>query len=109
MNPVTSLFSPQVEIYAGNRNIEGQVERRIASNGRQLGIVTEAVLELAAHVKGAGDGKAVQRLTELAEDVEAVKDAARGDLAAKALTTLKALKSADRDAFDRVVAEVNED
>jgi hypothetical protein len=68
--PVTTWFSPNVTIYAGDPKIEERIFRAIASPGRQLGKLTDAVLELAS---GRSDGPAIAELRGLASAVEYVK------------------------------------
>ena len=71
INPITSLFSPQIELnFAGNRRIETEVVTGIASYGRQIGILSEAILELASDEKG----EAIERLKALTADIEKIKN-----------------------------------
>ena len=57
--------------YAGDRNVESAVTSSVASFGRQLGILEEAVLEL-AHGAG-GDNEKVKRLEEMMQAIEWIK------------------------------------
>jgi len=97
--PVTSWFSPQVEMnFAGDAAIEGKVVAKVASYGKQLGALTEAILELA-------DGKPgdkIERLRSIAEQVETVK---RQHLETAARASLDALRKSDPDALARVIVD----
>ena len=71
ISPVTSWFSPQYEFnIAGNAALEKQVITKVASYGKQLGKLTNAVLELA----DGEPGEAVEALRTLAKDIEALKN-----------------------------------
>lgn len=71
ISPLTNWFSPQVELnFCGNKNIEATVISEVASYGKQLGILTDAVLALA----GDNDHPAIQRLSEIAEQIQQVKE-----------------------------------
>ena len=96
MMPVWSILSPTVNIdvradnwdYApmtewgeGDLVVEDRVKREVATPGRQLGILSDAVLELAGRV-GALDGEAVQKLDRLVAEVERIKaECGRGSTA----------------------------
>lgn len=71
ISPVTSWFSPQYEFnIAGNAALEKQVITKVASYGKQLGKLTNAVLELA----DGEPGEAVEALRAMAKDIEALKN-----------------------------------
>ena len=65
-------YSPMTEWGQGDLRVERRVHRDVASYGRQLGILTEAVIELADSVEGE-DGPKVERLKALAEEIEQIK------------------------------------
>ncbi|MDC8829250.1 hypothetical protein [Alteromonas gilva] len=97
ISPVTSWFSPQYDInIAGNAALEKQVITKVASYGKQLGKLTNAVLEIA-------DGKpgdAVNALRAMADEIAAIKnktlvDAIEADLAK--------LKSQDKAAYEALL------
>ena len=98
-----SFFSPQVNIaYAGNPAVEREVVGDVASFGRQLGILSDAVLEIAGDAHA---GPAVTRLRKLADDVEAVKKRRRASAASEARDALRALDKVDPAALARLLAE----
>lgn len=89
-------FSPNVNVtYAGTPAIERDVVERVASFGKQLGILTDAVLELA-------DGKAadkVQDLREIAERIKAIKEAHKSDAKRSAKEAIERLAKLDKTAL----------
>ncbi|MDH3227503.1 MAG: hypothetical protein OEM67_10510 [Thermoleophilia bacterium] len=102
ISPVTSWFSPQLELhFAGDRRIEAEVVADVASYGRQLGILSEAVLELA----GGKKGDAVARLQELAAKIEAVKERHSDALEQSVKSDLERLKQQDPEALARLLGE----
>ena len=101
ISPQTSWFSPTFELdFAGDRRIEADVVAHVASYGKQLGILTEAVLALA----GDRQPPEVERLRRVAERVEACKRAHLDSLEDTARRALESLKERDPDAFVRLVA-----
>ncbi|MGB8274225.1 MAG: hypothetical protein WCF16_03035, partial [Alphaproteobacteria bacterium] len=67
ISPLTNLLSPSVAFnFAGNRGIEADLVSNVASYGRQLGVLSDTVLELAKGAKG----PAVTRLRKLAAQIE---------------------------------------
>jgi hypothetical protein len=65
-----SLFSTKYEInYEGVPSIERDVVTKVASFGKQIGIISDAVLELA----NGGPGENVARLRQLVARVEEIK------------------------------------
>jgi hypothetical protein len=98
--PWTSLFSPQVEVnFAGTPTIEADVVANVASYGRQIGWLTEAVLAIA----GSSDAPEVQKLRELNERVQQVKAQHRADAETNAREHLERLRTLDPDAFERLM------
>ena len=65
-------FDVNINNYAGTPQIERDVVEKVASFGKQLGIITEAVLELAGS-KPRPDNSAVTRLRAIADKIEALK------------------------------------
>jgi hypothetical protein len=66
-------FDVNINNYAGTPQIERDVVEKVASFGKQLGILTDAVLELAGS-KPRADNSAVTRLRDIAEKIEALKE-----------------------------------
>ena len=75
----------------------------MASFGKQLGIITDAVLAL-ADGKPKGD-KAIARLKEIAVKIEALKNQNKASLADQARDAMARLKKAEPDTARRIAAE----
>ena len=95
----------RVEVnFAGNAAIEQEVVAKVASYGKQLGVITEAVLALAGDGPDGRDAK-LARLRALADEIEAVKHDHRRDLAEDARRAMHSLAARDRAAAERIAAE----
>ncbi len=100
--PVTSWFSPQVRLnFAGDQEIESKVVSDVASYGKQLGVLTEAMLELAEGNRG----EAVDRLKVLAEQIEQVKQQHQEKLEQRVRADLKTLQQQDPAAYKALIEE----
>ncbi|WP_238365816.1 hypothetical protein [Mesobacterium pallidum] len=87
---------------SGVPEIERRVVTEVASYGRQLGWLTEAVLALAA---GAGvDDPRIAKVAQLKTDVEAAKAAEAAALLADAEKALERLRRVDSGAFAKLMA-----
>jgi len=104
--PILPDWSLQrVEVnFAGNAEIERDVVGKVASYGKQLGILTEAVLALADGSREQRETR-VARLREIAERVSLVKAQHKSDLAAAAKDAMASLAKADPAAARRIGAE----
>lgn len=102
ISPVTTWFSPELEFnFAGSKAIESQVVAEVASYGKQLGILSEAVIDLAEGKKG----KALEDLNNLAAEVDRIKNQHRETLSAKTRLMLDELKKEDPEALKNIVKE----
>lgn len=100
--PVTSWFSPQLEFnFAGNKKIEADIVAEAASYGRQLGILSKAVMELAE----GKPGQSVQDLKKLMDDIDKIKQRHAESLEMKAKLALDDLKNQDPDALKELIRE----
>lgn len=100
--PITSWLSPQFEFnFAGNRRIESEVVADVASYGKQLGILSEAVMELADGNKGV----AIDRLKKLTDEIEEVKHQHKDRLEQKVKADLDQLKQQDPKTLKRLIDE----
>jgi hypothetical protein len=100
--PVTTWFSPQYEFnFAGNPRLEKKIVSDGASYGRQLGILSEAVLELANGKKG----KAVGRLKEMVSRIDRIKGQDTRALEEDIKDRLEQLKQRDDAALKRVLRQ----
>lgn len=102
INPMTTWFSPNYEInFAGNKPLEQKITADVASYGRQLGIVIEAVLKLAQE-----QGTELSRLKELQEELDRVKCQYHGKLQNRIEKDLAQLKIQDADAYNALLAKL---
>lgn len=102
ISPLTNWFSPQVELnFSGNKNIEAAVISEVASYGKQLGILNDAVLALA----GDNDHPAIQRLSEITAQIEKVKDRCKADQKSVAKEQLDRLLKNDPEALKELLAQ----
>jgi hypothetical protein len=70
--------------YQGNPAIEKEVVEKVASFGKQLGLITDVVLQLAA-ARPDGDKKdPLRRLREIAKEIEKLKAANEASLSGRA-------------------------
>ena len=70
--------------YQGNPAIEKDVVEKVASFGKQLGIITDAVLELAADRPNVDDDDPITRLRHIAKKIEDLKEANKESLSKQA-------------------------
>jgi hypothetical protein len=96
-------FDVNINNYAGNPQVEKDVVEKVASFGKQLGILTEAVLELAGS-KPRPDGSSVARLRDIAAKVEALKTLNKTSLADQADAAMKHLAKAEPSEARRIAA-----
>ena len=103
--PVTTWFPTTLELnFAGDRRIESDVVSNVASYGKQLGILTDALLATARDSRE----PAVERLREVAQKIERRKQSHQSDLESTAKETLERLRDYDQAAFDRVLGQFKE-
>jgi hypothetical protein len=96
------LLSPQFEFnFAGNRRIESEVIADVASYGKQLGILSEAVMELADGKKGV----AIDRLKKLTDQIAEVKHRHQDRHEQKLKADLDQLKQQDSGTLKRILDE----
>jgi hypothetical protein len=107
---VTDWFSPKFEMnFAGDPGIEEEVNKTVASYGRQLGILTEAVIALAdpTQPKAVVDLKsAIDRLKGFQAEIEAIKKRRAPELEDQIIDAVTRLKASDPDAYKRLVAQI---
>ena len=102
INPVTSWLSPQFEFnFAGNRQLESKVVSQVASYGKQLGVVTEALVELAQGEQG----EALKKLQQMQADIEQLKQQHQQQLLAQVKSGLGELQRKDPEALKQLLTE----
>jgi len=85
-------FSQNVQVnYAGVPAIEREVVEQVASFGRQLGVISEAVLELA----NGSAGESVAKLRGFVEEVEAIKERRKSNVKRDAKEAVERLHKLD--------------
>lgn len=90
--------------FAGNPAIEKDVVGKVASYGKQLGILTDAVLALADGSVSEREA-CLARLRAVAERIAEIKTEHKGDLAEAARAALDSLARADPAAARRLAAQ----
>ncbi len=90
--------------YAGNLPIEREVVEQVASYGKQIGIITDAVLTLAGKPPKAGED-AVARLKAIADKIEELKSRHKSSLADDAREAMERLAEVDARRAQRIAAE----
>jgi hypothetical protein len=83
-------FDVNINNYAGNPQIEKDVVEKVASYGKQLGILTEAVLSLAGDPPKDGEDP-IARLRDIANKIEALKDLNKASLENEARSAMARL------------------
>ncbi|MDJ0929870.1 hypothetical protein [Breoghania sp.] len=89
ISPTSGWFSTTVN-YKGSPEIENRVAEEVASNGKQLGAITEALLELANEKKG----EKLERLRSMHKEIVKIKERTTAEMCREAQETFEAL--ADR-------------
>lgn len=90
--------------YAGNADIEKDVVEKVASYGRQLGIITDVVLELAGDKPPKGEHPLTQ-LREIAAKVRTVKEEHKRSLGEDASDAMAKLARSDPSEARRIARE----
>ena len=103
--PVTSWFSPELEFnFAGSKAIESEVVAQVASYGKQLGMLSEAVMEIAE----GKPGQSLKDLKKLMTEIDKIKDKHKEALSAKTRSMLDDLKKEDPESFNKIIKEYTE-
>jgi hypothetical protein len=87
--------------YAGNAQIEKDVVEKVASYGRQLGVITDVVLELTGD-RPAGKGGPLAQLREIAAKVEEIKAQQKRSLREKASDAMAKLAESNEAEAQRI-------
>lgn len=100
-------------LFRGDGQVEQQVYREVASPGRQLGRLTEVVLELAAALakldRDIAASPNIAALQQMAQSVEGIKQNLRDDAGTAAREALEHLKATDEDEFRRLLRRYSVD
>lgn len=90
--------------YAGNAEIEKKVVEDIASYGKQLGIITDAVLVLAKDPPPPGEDP-IERLRKIAAEVRALKEKHKRSLSEEASEAMARLEKSEPREAQRIARE----
>jgi hypothetical protein len=91
ISPVTTWF-PTVINYQGDASVERKVTEEVASFGKQLGIISEALLEVAGDAK---HGPKLKRLRTTVDEIEEVKRRQYKSLARQTTASFEELAERD--------------
>ncbi len=107
ISPDTTWFFGAIKPQAGIGEVEKEIFD-VASYGKQLGLITEVLLSLASAdaIDSAKAAESLQRLKEIHAEIEKVKAENSHRLAEAAAAMLRKLRARDRDAFTRVLREL---
>lgn len=90
--------------YAGDPDIEKRVVEDVASFGKQIGIITDVVLELASG-KPAAKNEPLAQLREIEAKVKAIKEQQKRSLSEKASDAMAKLAQSDGAAAERIARQ----
>jgi hypothetical protein len=90
--------------YAGNADIEKDVVEDVASYGKQLGIITDVVLELAGN-RPAKKGEPLWQLREIAAKVKEIKEQHKRSLSDDASDAMAKLAKGNKAEAQRIARE----
>ncbi len=102
INPVTHWLSPQLEFnFAGDQALEAKVVAEVASYGKQLGVLSEAVLALAKD----NNSPEIKKLAVMVEAVEKAKTEHQAQEILALQRGLRTLQSQDPDKLKALLTE----
>jgi len=98
-------FSSVSVNYQGNAEIEKDVIEKVASYGKQLGIITDALLVLAGDAAPPDDKDPVAHLRTIAEEVRKLKERNRRSLTEQAADAMSKLAESNPREAERIGRE----
>ncbi len=104
-NTLTDWFSPDININVGDPRLERAITQNVATYGRQLSAIMDALNALGEATEHA-PVPALKALKEMTEKIEDEKNRHRNAIEAKTLNALETLKSTDPEAFKRVMVQI---
>lgn len=105
--PETDWFFDSIAPGGGNSRIEQRVFEEVASYGKQLGLITEVLLEGTDQSRLSEKGqRSLTRLKEIAGRIEKIKSQERDVQHQRLKDALLSLRQSDRQSFDALLAEV---
>ncbi len=106
-HPYTTWTAPT--LFSGNEAVEQVVYRDVASPGRQLGKLTDVVLELVDELSQRdskiAESENVKKLIAMSAKIKSIKDVVEDNTAASAKELLEKLKATDNETFKALIKE----
>lgn len=106
-HPYTTWTAPT--LFSGNEAVEQVVYRDVASPGRQLGKLTDVVLELVDELtqrdSKIAESENVKKLIAMSAKIKSIKDVVEDNTAASAKELLEKLKATDNETFKALIKE----
>lgn len=89
----------------GDSEIEKEVFLKVASYGKQIGMITEVLVSIAEELKMDSDSTTLSDLKALQAKVDSIKTAKKDRVKENAKLMLDKLKACDQEAFDTLLKE----
>jgi hypothetical protein len=106
IEPNTNWFFGSIRPEAGIGDVEQEIFENVASYGRQLGLITEVLLNgVDGTVDDSTASRSLARLKEIREKTEAVKAESSDRLASAAGALLERLRASDPKRFEEVLQQ----
>ena len=108
IDPSTNWFSDMIRSDAGNAEIEKKAFE-IASYGKQLGLITEILIDIAEQVTPKTDAgrESLRRLKGIREQIESMKTYDTERLAERARESMEALRSRRPEAYQELLRRLD--
>ena len=107
ISPITTWFPLNIDVdYPGNPKVEVEVLSRVASVGKQLGRITEALLAV-AEATSCTELKEIEALREIARQVDEIKQARRPLAVAEATAALQIVRSEDPAGYAAILEKLS--
>jgi hypothetical protein len=105
--PETDWFFGRIALGGGDEDIEQRVFEEVASYGKQLGLISEILVEMADNVKlSKKNAESLARLKEIASRVEGIKDQQRDQQRHRLKDALLALRDSDKEGYKEILDAV---
>lgn len=104
-HPYTTWTAPT--LFSGNEAVEEVVYRDVASPGRQLGKLTDVVIELVAELakrdSKIADSESVKKLIAMSSKIKSIKEMVEDNTVSAAKELLDKLQATDNEAFQALI------